>query len=119
VEELLTLAKENSVELTEEEAKDYFNQLNPKSGEISDEELENVSGGACTDQYYNGRLVVGRNNICNFFRCNKCNSVEYDHMLWVDNYSCKGCKSPAGCESCVYVKDDYYYLCTHPSNKKN
>ena len=34
-EELLSLAKANGVELTEEEAAEYFAQLN-KSGEISD-----------------------------------------------------------------------------------
>ena len=43
--ELLALAKENEVELTEEEAKAYFAQLNPTSGELSDDELDAVSGG--------------------------------------------------------------------------
>ena len=37
VEELIALAKANNVELTEEEAKAYFAQLNPKSGELSDD----------------------------------------------------------------------------------
>jgi hypothetical protein len=45
LDELMALAKENSIEITEEEAALYFEQLNPKSGEISDEELNNVSGG--------------------------------------------------------------------------
>ena len=53
-EELLALAKENGVELTEESAKAYFNQLNPKTGELSDDELDNVAGGGC--QSNNGRL---------------------------------------------------------------
>lgn len=44
-EELLELAKANGVNLTEEEAKTYFNQLN-KSGELADDELDNVAGGA-------------------------------------------------------------------------
>lgn len=47
IEELLTLAKEHNYNITEEEAKSYFNYLNPKSGEISDYELANVAGGAC------------------------------------------------------------------------
>ena len=34
VEELITLAKENGVELTEEDAKAYFEQLNAKKGEL-------------------------------------------------------------------------------------
>ena len=43
-EELLALAKENDIELTEEEAKTYFEQLNA-NGAISDEELDVVAGG--------------------------------------------------------------------------
>lgn len=44
-EELLSLAKENNIEVTKEEAKAYFEQLNPASGELSDDELDTVSGG--------------------------------------------------------------------------
>ena len=44
VEELLALAKENGVELTEDEAKKYFAEWH-REGELSDEELQNVSGG--------------------------------------------------------------------------
>lgn len=51
-EELLVLAKENNVELTEEEAKAYFVQLNPNLGELTDEELDNVAGGGCGDDQY-------------------------------------------------------------------
>ena len=43
-EELLALAKENGVELTEEEAKTYFEQIGA-SGEVSDDDLDAVSGG--------------------------------------------------------------------------
>ena len=42
--ELLALAKENDVEITEEEAKIYFDQLN-SNGSVSDEELDAVAGG--------------------------------------------------------------------------
>ena len=58
-EELMVLAKENSMELTEESAKAYFNQLNPKTGELSDDELDNVAGGGC--QSDNGRLNTHKN----------------------------------------------------------
>ena len=47
VEELITLAKENGVELNEEDAKMYFEQLNAKKGELSDDELDAVAGGGC------------------------------------------------------------------------
>ena len=43
-EELLALAKANNVELTEEEAKTYFEQLNA-NGAVSDDELGAVAGG--------------------------------------------------------------------------
>ena len=43
-EELLALAKANNVELTAEEAKAYFEQLNANSA-VSDEELDLVAGG--------------------------------------------------------------------------
>ena len=46
-EELMALAKENGEELTEESAKEYFELLNPKTGELSDDELDNVAGGGC------------------------------------------------------------------------
>ena len=44
-EELLELAKANGVEMTADEAATYFAQLNPKSGELDDDDLDNVSGG--------------------------------------------------------------------------
>ena len=48
-EELLELAKENDVDLTEEEAKTCFDQLH-SNAELSDDELEAVSGGGvCQD----------------------------------------------------------------------
>ncbi len=47
VEELMALAKENNVAITEEDAKMYFEVLHPKTGELSDEELDNVAGGGC------------------------------------------------------------------------
>lgn len=53
-EELMTLAKENGMEMTEESAKAYFEKLNPKTGEIADDELDNVSGGGCSSN--NGHL---------------------------------------------------------------
>ena len=46
-EELLAIAKAENVELTAEEAAKAFAELN-KTGEISDEELDNVAGG-CGD----------------------------------------------------------------------
>ena len=44
-EELLAFAKENGIEMTKEKADAYFKQLGTSSGNIADDELENVSGG--------------------------------------------------------------------------
>lgn len=65
-EELLALAQENGVELSEEEAKTCFAQLQPVSGELSDDELDNVAGGGCGNSpkklrdygFYSGAAVV-------------------------------------------------------------
>lgn len=45
-EELLSAAKANGIDLTEDAARAYFEQLN-KSGGLSDDELSNVAGGGC------------------------------------------------------------------------
>lgn len=57
-EELMALAKENGVELTEETANTYFERLNPKTGGLSDDELNNVAGGGC--QADDGKLDWSR-----------------------------------------------------------
>ena len=46
VEELLDMAKKENIDMTEEEATKAFAELH-KSGEMSDDELDNVSGGGC------------------------------------------------------------------------
>ena len=52
-EELLAMAKAEKIELTEEEATKAFAELN-KTGELSDEELDNVAGGGCGDSNKSG-----------------------------------------------------------------
>ena len=47
-EELLAMAKAENIELTEEQAEKAFAELN-RTGELSDEELDNVSGGCGRD----------------------------------------------------------------------
>ena len=48
--EILVLAKENGMELSEEKAKELFSELNA-SGELSDEELDKVAGGNIYDKF--------------------------------------------------------------------
>ena len=66
VEELLALAKENGVELAEEDAKTYFEQLNAKKGELSDDELDAVAGGGC-ETTVDGKKYTVVTNGCKCF----------------------------------------------------
>lgn len=67
-EELMALAKENGLELFENDAKAYFERLN-LSGELSDEELDNVSGGCggCGDSDYDPcvHMIIASDNDTN------------------------------------------------------
>ena len=64
-EELMALAKENGEELTEESAKEYFELLNPKTGELSDDELDNVAGGGCYNK--DGHLMTTVGHRCRYY----------------------------------------------------
>lgn len=64
-EELMALAKENGIEMTEETAKTFFEQLKPKTGELSDDELDNVAGGGCYAD--DGYLMTTIGNKCKHF----------------------------------------------------
>ena len=55
-EELLELAKAENIELTAEQAAKAFAKLN-KSGELSDEELDNVAAGGSACDYIIPRLL--------------------------------------------------------------
>ena len=65
VEELLKLAEAYGYEISKEEAEEIFAELN-QAGELSDEELENVTGGSCysTDSDTQGLLIVTLGNTC-------------------------------------------------------
>ena len=66
-EELLAMAKENDIELTGEQAKEYYDRLHA-TGELADDELDSVSGGGCyktnpgdpTSYCWNGKFLSKR-----------------------------------------------------------
>lgn len=60
-EELLAMAKENGMELTEEEAEEYYDRLHA-SGELADDELDSVAGGS---------------SWCTNTKCPRCDSKNY------------------------------------------
>ncbi len=77
VEELLNLAKENDYDLTEQQATEKFNEWN-KTGELADEELENVAGGdGCSSEedLYVGKNVGLWNSVTRC--CETCESERY------------------------------------------
>ena len=101
-EELLTLAKANNVELTEDEAKTYFEQLNA-NGAVSDDELELVAGGglfgiSCSndedededDTYQDGEVVKffdGTTCSCGCSTCRICvapNHPQGAYLRWTN-----------------------------------
>lgn len=60
-EEIMNIMRENGAEdFSEETAKTYFDFFNKKSGELSDEELENAAGGCKC----NGKTVVSCYHSC-------------------------------------------------------
>ena len=116
-EEILSLAKENGVELTEGEAEEYFAQLN-KSGELSDEELDNVAGGGCHAK--DGRLVVTAGYTCEDFTCRICGSHRRDYHSHVTNLESRSATivQPT-CNGCKYMTIERgLYLCNHPDHRK-
>ena len=101
-EELLALAKENNVEMTEDEAKTYFAQLNPKSGELNDEDLDSVAGGGCSksevatnsDLFPEGTRVRCKNG-----NCRRCGANSWTVIFQKDPFSSGGWLCPV-CDSC-------------------
>ena len=88
-EELLALAKEGNFEMTEDEAKDYFAQLNPASGELTDDDLDNVAGGSCSgavaETFKLGDRVRIRSALS--YQCADCGSktgtyIPYNNGTW-------------------------------------
>ena len=100
-EELLALAKENNVELTEEEAKTYFEQLNA-NGTVSDEELDAVvGGGSCPDNGEEEEDTLSGGDRVKIPRCTGCGSTTgYVAMPTVMSGSlevrCEKCKKIVG-----------------------
>ena len=112
-EEIQVLAKENGMEdFSVDSAKAYYEQFH-KEGELLDEELDNVAGGAChTDD---GRMVTTIANFCeDGHRCKKCgrNFIHEGHAP--DCFEGPNCKD---CKHMSYEKG--LWLCNYEGNRKN
>ena len=77
-EELLEIAKAGGMEMTADEAATYFAQLNPQSGELDDDDLDNVAGGACVETYLSTYdIAIGTKiRLTNGKKCSRCGGVE-------------------------------------------
>ena len=107
-EELLELAKANSVEMTADEAATYFAQLNPKSGELDDDDLDTVAGGACADS--NDNPVVGAGDTVQITSGETCSSCGNNIGIVSKKHSrgycikCKECdKKICDLGDCTYI----------------
>ena len=112
-EELIALANENGMEMTEESAEAYYNLLHPQNGEVSDDELDNVAGGGC---HNGGKLVVSVMHYCDEWRCKDDGSqCDIDGIL----VNCNTCRVAAYCFSCKYCSyKKGLWLCNNPVNMK-
>lgn len=99
--ELLTLAKENNVELTEEQANIYFEQMN-KVGELSEDELDSVAGGGCSNYHDNS---VSPNGTCSDWQCDRCGAKGgcWTHYFY-ERSVCSNCRN-------CYQKNNNEYYC--------
>ena len=112
-EELIALANENGMEMTEESAEAYYNLLHPQNGEVSDDELDNVAGGGC---HNGGKLVVSVMHYCDEWRC-KDDGSQCDIAGILVN--CNTCRVAAYCFSCKYCSyEKGLWLCNNPVNMK-
>ena len=121
-EEIKALAAKEGWQMTDEEAASYFEELKEltgekKTGELSDDELDNVSGGGC---YKGNRLVVTTFNWCDEFVC-KCGGRGriLNELNESDSGTCKRCKKRVKCSHCKYCSyEKGLWLCNNPSKRK-
>lgn len=120
--ELKELAAKEDWQMSDEEAASYFEELKEltsekKTGELNDDELDNVSGGGC---YKDNRLVVTTFNWCDEFVC-KCGGRGriLNELNESDSGTCKRCKKRVKCSHCKYCSyEKGLWLCNNPSKRK-
>lgn len=124
-EELLAIAKENGLEVCIEDAQKYI-EMNSKSGEISDEALDGVTGGGAYT-VFGGYLIVTNFHECDRWICDKCGGTKFEYTRvasesgWANAHKCSGYPNGCGksCNTCKYM--DYrfpFQICTHPETRK-
>ena len=98
--ELLVLAKEIDVELTQKQAEAFFKQTN-ESNELPDDELDNVAGGTACD--YRGRPIVDGDDSCELWVCREC-GWHYNPSFGVFFEHSNYCSEDETCRGCLYCR---------------
>lgn len=70
----MKFAGENDTALTEEDANRYFKQLHPTVGELSDDELDDVSGGGCGGSSDEPQQTTNVNDASEYYYNAECRS---------------------------------------------
>ena len=120
VEELKELAKQDEWDMTDEEANAYFEEVQKyktqSTGELSDDELDDVSGGGC---YKGKRLVVTTMHSCMEWSCKCGNPSNMTPAELVNLGRCPKCRRGKTCGNCKYCSyEKGLWLCNNPKNMK-
>lgn len=107
--ELIDIVKDNGIEFDHEEADAYFDLLHGSAGELSDDELNDVSGGAC---HKKGHKVVTHFNTCSSWTCKHC-SIRIPDATWDSKHDCSFANKPlTNCTNCAFCrKEKGLWLC--------
>ena len=135
-EELYSILKENGIPVTLEEAGVIYEKIKDKSTTLSEDELDEISGGACAraraitpmepiflpghsnaiEYSESGHLIVSWQNFCYSGICKYC-GFPFDAR---NASECHGCKRDITCGTCSYSKlypkgGNYTYECLNPN----
>ena len=115
------MAVKENWNISDEEANAYFDELQkyktPNMGELSDDELDDVSGGGC-HCHKDKRLIVTVCHKCGHFECD-CGGPHQEFGDKLKHGVCVACLRFAmccHCKHCTYEKG--LWLCNNPANMK-
>ena len=119
--ELKEMAAEQDWNMTDEDAKAYLDELQKykadSTGELSDDELDDVSGGGC---HKDNRLVVTVFHKCWRFKCICDSNLPFSiQQKDVMKGTCSYCYRSYKCRNCKYITyEKGLWLCNNPANMK-
>ena len=123
--DILAIAKENGLDVSREEAELYIH-ANVPNGELPDDALDGVTGGAVYT-LRDGYLIVTNFHKCDRWKCDSCGGTNFSYMKvgsesgygWA--HKCVGYANGCGksCLTCEYMKYRFpFQICTHHETRK-